>query len=72
MRLLDRVRAAISSMRAPESPFSANSSEAISMMSWRVTSGSWVRTGASFRFALETAPVLVAMPVPAIGPQRGR
>src|SRR3546814_4225227 len=44
MRLLERVRAAISSMRAPDSPLSANSREATSRMSRRVPSGSCMRT----------------------------
>jgi len=40
MTKIERVRAAISSMRAPDRPLRANSSEAISTMFCRVPSGS--------------------------------
>src|SRR5688500_11414373 len=52
MRLEKRVRAAISSMRAPASPLSANSSVAISTMFCLTPSGSWLRAGLLLAFAV--------------------
>jgi len=49
MRLLDLVLAAISSMRAPASPYSANSAVATSMMFYCVPSGSCMRVPLSPR-----------------------